>query len=197
MAEFHANKLEVFLGVVRKYMQVRGNLSQKDLAELTEVGVSTMSRFLNQKTTELNAQLISKIVAKLNIPLHEIIDFVDESYADKFVRLVKFYKDESGSDEELNLDEVPEKTETLIQTPPEDLPPPPRKVDEPAQTERTSEKTQEKNREKSLKDKLEKLTPRQRVFLMEFLELDVDGRDLVVDIGNDLFRYIKQKGMNF
>ena len=100
MAEFHANKLEVFLGVVRKYMQVRGNLSQKDLAELTEVGVSTMSRFLNQKTSELNAQLISKIVAKLNIPLHEIIDFVDESYADKFVRLVRFYKDDVGDGEE-------------------------------------------------------------------------------------------------
>ncbi len=197
MAEFHANKLEVFLGVVRKYMQVRGNLSQKDLAELTEVGVSTMSRFLNQKTTELNAQLISKIVAKLNIPLHEIIDFVDESYADKFVRLVKFYKDEAGSGEELNLDEVPEKTETLIQAPPEDLPPPPRKVEEPTRTERASEKTQEKTGEKSLKERLEKLTPRQRVFLMEFLELDVDGRDLMVDIGNNLFRYIKQKGMNF
>lgn len=196
MAEFHANKLEVFLGVVRKYMQVRGNLSQKDLAELTEVGVSTMSRFLNQKTTELNAQLISKIVAKLNIPLHEIIDFVDESYADKFVRLVKFYKEEGGSGEEPNLDEVPEKTETLIQAPPDDLPPP-RKVEEPTRTERASERPQEKTGEKSLKERLEKLTPRQKVFLMEFLELDVDGRDLVVDIGNNLFRYIKQKGMNF
>lgn len=197
MAEFHANKLEVFLGVVRKYMQVRGNLSQKDLAELTEVGVSTMSRFLNQKTSELNAQLISKIVAKLNIPLHEIIDFVDESYADKFVRLVRFYKDDVGDGEEPNLDDVPEKTETLIQAPPDDLPPP-RKIDEsPRTSERTAEKTAEKSGEKSLKERLEKLTPRQRVFLMEFLELDVDGRDLVVDIGNDLFRYIKQKGMNF
>ena len=65
MAEFNSDKTDEFLGVVRKYMQVRGNLSQKDLAELTEVGVSTMSRFINRKTTDLNPQLIAKIVAKL------------------------------------------------------------------------------------------------------------------------------------
>lgn len=188
MAEFHANKLELFLGVVRKYMQVRGNLSQKELAEVSEVGVSTMSRFLNQKTSELNAQLIAKIVAKLNIPLHEMIDFVEESYADKFVRLVRFYKDEQGG--EFSPDEIPEKTETLVQAPP---------VEAPTRTleEVPREKPQEKSGEKSLKERLEKLTPRQKVFLMEFLDLDVDGRDLVVDIGNNLFRYIKQKGMNF
>lgn len=186
MAEFHPSKLEVFLGIVRKYMQVRGNLSQKDLAEVSEVGVSTMSRFLNQKTSELNAQLIAKIVAKLNIPLHEIIDFVDESYADKFVRLVRFYKDDHGK--EAPEDFITEKTETFIKEPPVIEPPPSQSKESPPQ-----EKTQEKN----LREKLEKLTPRQRVFLMEFLELDVDGRDLVVDIGNDLFRYFKQKGMNF
>ena len=181
MSEFHAAKLDAFLGVVRKYMQVRGNLSQKDLAEVAEVGVSTMSRFLNQKTTEFNPQLIAKIVAKLNIPLHEVIDFVDESYADKFVRLVRFYKDDTGGGE------AKDKTETLMDVPLEkENPPVPPK-----------EKEKEKGPENSLREKLEKLTPRQRVFLMEFLEIDVDGRDLVVDIGNDLFRYLKQKGMNF
>jgi DNA-binding MurR/RpiR family transcriptional regulator len=49
MAEFKREKVEMFLGVVRKYMQVRGAMSQKDLAEQTDVGVSTMSRFLSQK----------------------------------------------------------------------------------------------------------------------------------------------------
>lgn len=188
MAEFHPNKLESFLGVVRKYMQVRGDLSQKDLAEVAEVGVSTMSRFLNQKTSELNAQLIAKIVAKLNIPLHEIIDFVEESYADKFVRLVRFYKDEQGGAEP---DFISEKTETLIREPPTAVEVPQKKFEEPIK-----EKPAERPADKGLREKLEKLTPRQRVFLMEFLELDVDGRDLVVDIGNDLFRYFKQKGMN-
>ena len=75
-------------------MQVRGAMSQKELAEQTDVGISTMSRFLSQKSTELNPQLIAKITAKLNIPLHEMIDFVEEDFADRFIRLVKFYKDE-------------------------------------------------------------------------------------------------------
>jgi len=187
MAEFHANKLESFLGVVRKYMQVRGNLSQKDLAEVAEVGVSTMSRFLNQKTTELSSQLIAKIVAKLNIPLHEMIDFVDESFADKFVRLVRFYKDEAGGEAP---DFVADKTETFIKEPPPI-------IEAALPKELAREATPEKTMDKGLREKLEKLTPRQRVFLMEFLDLDVDGRDLVVDIGNDLFRYFKQKGTNF
>ena len=100
MAEFNKDHIEVFLGVVRKYMQVRGSLSQKDLAELTDTGVSTMSRFLNQKTTEFNPQLIAKIVAFLEIPLHEIIDFVEEDFADKFIRLVKFYKQDNKMNEE-------------------------------------------------------------------------------------------------
>ena len=41
MAEFNRDELQNFLGVVRKYMQVRGNLSQKDLADMTNIGVST------------------------------------------------------------------------------------------------------------------------------------------------------------
>ena len=91
MSQFVKEKVDLFLGAVRKYMQVRGPMSQKELAELTQTGVSTMSRFLNQQTKDLNPQLIAQIVAKLNIPLHEIIDFVEEGYTEQFVRLVKFY----------------------------------------------------------------------------------------------------------
>ena len=94
MSQFDKDRVEIFLGAVRKYMQVRGPMSQKDLAELTDTGVSTMSRFLNQQTKELNENLIANITAKLSIPLHEIIDFVEESYTDQFIRLVKFYKGE-------------------------------------------------------------------------------------------------------
>ena len=50
MTDFNREHLDTFLAVVRKYMQLRGNISQKDLAELTGIGVSTISRFLNQKT---------------------------------------------------------------------------------------------------------------------------------------------------
>ena len=94
MAEFNRDYLAMFLGVIRKYMQVRGAMNQKDLAELTDVGVSTISRFLSQKTREMDPQLIAQIVAKLNIPIHEIIDFVEEEYTERFIRLVKFHKGE-------------------------------------------------------------------------------------------------------
>ena len=49
----------------------------------------------------------------------------------------------------------------------------------------------------SIRDKLESLSPRQKAFMNDFLDLNVEGRDLVVDVGNNLFRYFKQKGMEF
>lgn len=94
MAQFYEEKTELFIAVVRKYMLLHGNLTQKDLAELTRIGVSTMSRFLSKETKSLNSDLIAKIVAKLEIPMAEIIDFVQEEYEAEFKRLVKFHKGE-------------------------------------------------------------------------------------------------------
>jgi transcriptional regulator with XRE-family HTH domain len=182
MAEFKNEKMESFLGVVRKYMQMRGAMSQKDLAELTDVGVSTMSRFLSQKSTEINPQLIAKITAKLNIPLHEMIDFVEEDFADRFIRLVKFYKDDKEDVAALNAPEI--KVEEVKPKPVEEIPV--RRKDDQA-----------KNRaELSLRDKLESLTPRQKAFMTEFLNLKLEERDLIVDLGNNLFQYFKMKGMD-
>jgi transcriptional regulator with XRE-family HTH domain len=189
MAEFRKEKVESFLGVVRKYMQVRGAMSQKDLAEETDVGVSTMSRFLSQKSTELNPQLIAKITAKLNIPLHEMIDFVEEDFADRFVRLVKFYKDELG-EEEVDADTVSSgiKEESDLSK---------NKNEETKATSSAAQKaTAKANGEQSIREKLESLTPRQRAFMTEFLNLKLEERDLIVDVGNNLFQYFKMKGMD-
>lgn len=181
MAEFKRERVEMFLGAVRKYMQVRGAMSQKDLAEQTDVGVSTMSRFLSQKSTELNPQLIAKITAKLNIPLHEMIDFVEEDFADRFIRLVKFYKDEL-KDSEFD-------PNNLEATPPVEP------VDNRTANQRKEDKVKS-NAELSIRDKLESLTPRQRAFMTEFLNLKLEERDLIVDLGNNLFQYFKMKGMD-
>jgi hypothetical protein len=126
-----------------------------------------MSRFLSQKSTEMNPQLIAKIVAKLNIPLHEMIDFVEEDFSERFVRLVKFYKDELPSGEGL----IPPETEELKPKP--------------------AVKT-----EASTKEKLETLTARQKAFMTEFLNMKPEERDLIVDLGNNLFQYFKMKGMD-
>lgn len=185
MAEFKRNRLEMFLGVTRKYMQMRGAMSQKDLAEQTDVGVSTMSRFLSQKSTELNPQLIAKITAKLNIPLHEIIDFVEEDFAERFVRLVKFYKDEL---QDLDFDPAsPQPASDATEV-----------IDRREKTEdRREAKTDAKTTaEKSIREKLESLTPRQKAFMNEFLNLKLEERDLIVDLGNNLFHYFKMKGMD-
>jgi transcriptional regulator with XRE-family HTH domain len=190
VAEFKREKLELFLGVTRKYMQVRGAMSQKDLAEQTDVGISTMSRFLSQKSTELNPQLIAKITAKLNIPLHEMIDFVEEDFADRFIRLVKFYKDELKEDDidsaEIN-DSAPDLSTVKIA---KEAPAPERRVED-------KDKQNAKNQsDKSIREKLESLTPRQRAFMTEFLNLKLEERDLIVDVGNNLFQYFKMKGMD-
>ena len=206
MAQFDETKVDLFLGVVRKYMQVRGSLTQKDLSELVGVGVSTMSRFLNQRTSDLNPQLIAKIVAKLNIPLHEMIDFVEEGFSDHFIRLVKLYKDEGGE------------TEPSLNTPmpaAED-----EEDDDFADALSGDEGTAQKSTsarikvggkshtvsfnqsgaaggDSEIKDKLRSLSARQRGFLTDFLSLDTDGKDLVVDIGKNIITYLRQKGIDF
>ncbi|MBT3585268.1 MAG: helix-turn-helix transcriptional regulator [Halobacteriovoraceae bacterium] len=216
MAEFSKGKLDMFLGVVRKYMQVRGALSQKDLAEKTEIGVSTMSRFLNRRATELNPQMIAKIVAKLNIPLHEMIDFVEEDYADHFIRLVKFYKDEEvpfspgeGPAEIEGDDPVMEGEETLeeeFEAGEEDA------LADALGTGGTAKKNVSGSikvggkRHKvsfpqgeggDFRERISSLTARQKGFIHDFLNLDTDGRDLVVDIGKNIISYLRQKGIDF
>ncbi len=201
MAEFRRSKVEMFLGVTRKYMQVRGAMSQKELAEQTDVGISTMSRFLSQKSTELNPQLIAKITAKLNIPLHEMIDFVEEDFADRFIRLVKFYKDELNEDE-VSPEEITDSAPDVATQKSENKTNTERRLTAEERREETreiikDEKASSKDRaDKSIREKLESLTPRQRAFMTEFLNLKLEERDLIVDLGNNMFQYFKMKGMD-
>lgn len=201
MINFNLEEVDMFLGVVRKYMQIRGGLSQKELAELVNVGISTMSRFLNKKTKEMDAQLIATIVARLNIPLHEIIEFVEEESTDKFKKLIAFYKEQEDADKSIGAEK-----EQVDSTP--DL----SGLEEQLDEENTRAKTQayiggvkvpfgerrsQDPKNLSIRDKLNQLSPRQKGFLTDFLDLDVEGRDLIVDVGNSLFRYFKQKNAEF
>lgn len=212
MAEFNRAKVGDFLGSVRKYMQVRGPMSQKDLAEVTGVGVSTMSRFLTQKTTEINAQLIAKIAAKLDIPMHEIIDFVEESFSDQFIRLVKFYKGEDELDaaavgvspfsddieEEVkgnSLENQLTKTLTVGGTAKRNVTAKIKVGGKQNSIPFTVDRRAPQG-EKTIKEKIDALTPRQKAYMNDFLGLDMEGRDLIVDLGNNLFRYFKQKGVD-
>ncbi len=198
MVKFNQEFIEMFLGVVRKYMQLRGGLSQKDLAESINVGISTMSRFINQKTKEYDAQMIASIVAHLNIPLHEIIDFIEEDSTPRFKKLVSFYKESNKTEEssssavesdpemqsfEEGLDEDSTRVKTTANIKGVKVPFGERRSQDPANL--------------SIRDKLNQLSPRQKGFLTDFLDLDVEGRDLIVDVGNQLFRYFKQSQANF
>jgi DNA-binding Xre family transcriptional regulator len=213
MAQFNKDKFEDFLGVVRKYMQVRGPMSQKDLSVKTRIGVSTMSRFMSMKTSDINPQIVAKICAYLDIPLHEVIDFVEEDYTESFIRLVKFYKAEANP-ESANTGRVeeveptatqpkPSKTETLEEALIDTLGSGTAQRNASAQVKMGHKQTTvafsadqtSRNSETSLRDKLDQLTPRQKAYMSDFLSLDMEARDLIVDLGNDLFRYFRQKGM--
>ncbi len=200
MVSFNQEQTGMFLGVVRKYMQLRGGLSQKDLAEAINIGISTMSRFLNQKTKDIDAQMIASIVAYLNIPLHEIIEFIAEDSTQTFKKLVSFYKDSNKADEgsdgeveeelasfEEGLDDKSTRTKTSATI---------KGVKVPF-GERVEERRDQSDVNLSIRDKLNRLSPRQKGFLTDFLDLDVEGRDLIVDIGNQLFRYFKQSQAEF
>lgn len=194
MIRFNQNEIEMFLGVVRKYMQIRGGLSQKDLAEAIDVGISTMSRFLNQKTKELDAQLIAKIVSFLNIPLHEIIEFVEEESTTTFKKLISFYREEDKKEETSSIDandfESGLNESSTRKTTSASI----KGINVPfGEKERRSQDSQNL----SMREKLNQLSPRQKGFLTDFLDLDAEGRDLIVDIGNSLFRYFKQKSADF
>lgn len=192
MVRFEQDHIEMFLNVVRKYMAIRGAISQKELAEQINVGISTMSRFLNQKTKEYDAQMIASIVAYLNIPLHEIIEFIAEDSTQTFKKLVAFYKESlnadsgsSGQAESTNSAGSEEQTRTTAQASIKGVKVP------------FGERGASDSSNLSIKEKLNQLSPRQKGFLTDFLELDVEGRDLIVDIGNQLFRYFKQGQANF
>jgi transcriptional regulator with XRE-family HTH domain len=192
MIQFINTELEMFLGVVRKYMQLRGGLTQKDLAERLNVGVSTMSRFLNQKTKELDPQIIAGIVAVLEVPLHEVIDFVEEDSTDKFKKLVEFYRDQgagaqaaemSGEDEKSGSTQEQTRQQTSA------------RIGKSGVKMTFGERRQPDNA--NFREKLSTLSPRQKVFLTDFLDLDDEGKDLMVDLGNAMFRYFKQRAQAF
>ncbi len=188
MIRFEKEQYDNFLGVVRKYMQLRGNLSQKDLSDMTGIGISTMSRFLNSKTRDIDEQLVANIVAKLNIPLHDIVEFIAEESTPAFKKLVTFYKegpvDENSGNQGNNNEDTRFKTAASI------------KIGGRETTMHFGEGS--KNRvDMTIKEKLELLSPRQKAYLTDFLDLDAEGKDLIVDLGNSLFRYFKQRGLEF
>ena len=49
----------------------------------------------------------------------------------------------------------------------------------------------------TIREKLETLSPRQKAYLNDFLNLDGNDRDLVVDLGDAVFRYIRQRNVEF
>jgi transcriptional regulator with XRE-family HTH domain len=195
MIRFNPDFLESFLAVVRKYMQLRGGMTQKDLSEQMNVGISTMSRFLNLKTSNVDEQLVANIIATLGIPLHEIIDGVEEDSTDIFKRLVQFYKDQKKSEQQ-ETDSPPMesssgndarmRTNATINIGG-------KKQQMPfGETSMTGNRT-----ELTMREKLETLSPRQKAYLNDFLSLDVNDRDLIVDLGDTIFRYFRTRNMEF
>jgi len=216
MAEFIPDHLDMFLGVVRKYMQMRGPMSQKDLAVLAEVGVSTMSRFLNNKTSELNPQIIAKITAKLAIPMHEIIEFIAEEYTQKFKRLVKFYRDDEGGGPDIEHDYAgqekrkverrlggrrvfeEEDHSTAVSSAGTAVKKTEAKVSIAGSAKTTSIPfSPAQNPAESLSELLANLSPRQKAYLTDFLSLDNDSRELMVELGESLLRYFRLKNVDF
>lgn len=195
MIRFNNDFLENFLAVVRKYMQLRGGLTQKDLSEMMNVGISTMSRFLNLKTSNVDEQLVANLIATLQIPLHEIIDGVDEDSTEIFKRLVQFYKEQKETDQKPG--EAPgertqsefNKTKTTAT-----INVGGKKASMPFGE--TSAMSQTRT-DLTMRDKLETLSPRQKAYLNDFLNLEQNDRDLIVDLGDTILRYFRSRNMQF
>ncbi|MFP5386950.1 MAG: helix-turn-helix domain-containing protein [Bacteriovoracia bacterium] len=191
MIRFSPDFLENLIPVVRKYMQLRGGISQKELSEQMNIHISTMSRFFNLKTNSVDEQLVANMIATLGIPLHEIIDGVEEDSTDTFKRLVQFYKEQKSSDqqneEEVRNTETKTKTNATINVGG-------RKQQMPFGEAGNSGVTKT---DVSIREKLETLSPRQKAYLNDFLNLNPSDRDLMVDLGDAIFRYFRQRNVEF
>jgi transcriptional regulator with XRE-family HTH domain len=194
MIRFQEEFLESFLAVMRKYMQLRGGLTQKDLSEMTNVGISTMSRFLNLKTSTIDEQLVANIIATLNIPLHEVIDGVEEESTDTLKKLVNFYKDQikDQQKEQSKMGGEEESKKTTFAS-----------INVAGKKQQVhfgegpSTPQAAPNADLTIREKLQTLSPRQKTYLSDFLNLDQNDRDLVVDLGNAVFRYFQQRSVDF
>jgi transcriptional regulator with XRE-family HTH domain len=193
MIRFSSDFLENFLAIVRKYMQLRGGLTQKDLSEMMNVGISTMSRFLNLKTSNVDEQLVANIIATLAIPLHEIIDGVEEESTETFKRLVQFYKEQKNSDQRLSEAEDTKPHETRKSTATINV----GGRKQSMQFGEASSSVSHTRTDISIREKLETLSPRQKAYLNDFLNLDINDRDLIVDLGDAIFRYFRQRNVEF
>ena len=192
MSEFIRDELENFLAVVRKYMGLR-NINQKSLSDLTNVGTSTMSRFLSMKTSDLNSQVIAKLCAKLDIPKSEFVDFVDEDYWNEFARLVDFYKGLTDQDKEQAKGVGSDKTAaTQVSVDPGAT---------AAKTTMANVKIGAKvskvpfTSEADYNTRIEGLSYFHKKFLDDFLNLNGEAKDMVAKVGDDLIDYFKTKGM--
>ncbi len=202
MMNFNKDQIDYFLSVVRKYMSLRGGLSQKDLAERIQVGISTLSRFLNQKTKDIDEQIVARIVADLSIPLHEVIEFVAEADTETFKKLVNFFKEQ-----------IQKQGQTPTPLFPDD---PTQPVGGDHNHSQTTDRLgifakQDHQRStvfhevhdprlrqlEEFRDRIQKLSPRQRAYMTDFLELEPEGQEMVVEVGEVVIRYFKSKKMNF
>lgn len=194
MMNFNKDQIDYFLSVVRKYMSLRGGLSQKDLAERIQVGISTLSRFLNQKTKDIDEQIVARIVADLAIPMHEVIEFVEEADTDTFKKLVTFFKEQAQK--QLAAPLFPddpsqpvggEALHTGIYA----------KQDQHRSTVFHEVGDSRLRQLEEFRDRIQKLSPRQRAYMSDFLELEPEGREMVVEVSEVVIRYFKSRKMNF
>ena len=191
MIDFSADFYDSFLGAVRKYMQLRGGLTQKDLSEMTGIGISTMSRFLNQKTSAIDEHLVANIIAVLQIPLYEVVDGIAEDSTDKFKKLVEFYKEQRSADKPIERENTGPQ-ESITQT----------KATINVGTKKLNmpfgeQPMPKKKEEVGLREKLISLSPRQKRYIEDFLDLDMADRDLIVDLGDTVLRYFRQRNVDF
>jgi transcriptional regulator with XRE-family HTH domain len=193
MIRFKSDFLEVFLAVFNKYRTIKG-LSQKEVSEMVGVHESKLSRFLTFKTSNVDEQMVANIIAILDLPLREVIDGVEDESADSFISLVQFYKDQKLTEQRVSArDDVGRpgadaktKTHATIN------------IGGSRQKMPFGETmTGQVKTELTLRDKLEALSPSHKAFMSDFLNLNGNDRDLMVNMGNILLSVFKQRDVKF
>jgi transcriptional regulator with XRE-family HTH domain len=189
MIHFNNEFLTLFPFAVRKYMAIRGIKTQKELSEKSGVNETALTRLLRMSDpNRIDEDQVAIIMAALNISISEVADGVQEGSEAFLRKLIELYKVQPNSDapEETGPDERNEgvqKAQASI------------KVGGRSQQVQFGEVAGTGSRTQmiELQEKWDALPFKHRDYVMSFMKLDINERDLLIDIGSTFFKYLEHR----
>ena len=80
MIKFKKYQLHQFFNIIKKYMKVRS---------IGFFQTQKVNKLFKTKEKDLSASYLAKIICGLNIPVYEVVDYIEDDYVDHLVMLIR------------------------------------------------------------------------------------------------------------